>query len=245
MTKLLRPSVLAAAAFLLILITQFPARWCRGLLPADVHCQQLDGSLWSGHCDGLAAGGASWGNADWRLHPLYLLRGRLDVDLDLVRAGATVRGNLAAGLGSLIEVRDLDVRGLRLEQLPLTSLPRLHGLVQARIGAVRWSGGRIEALAGQVQAQGLTDAQGERLGDYQLEFPADAAPGSDPTGVLRDIGGPLRVDGSLRLTREPGFELAGRVAARPEASPGLTDQIRYLGSPDADGMRPFSIAGTF
>ena len=75
-----------------------------------------------------------------------------------------------------------------------------------------------------------------------MTFPG--GPG-EPTGKLRDLDGPLAVEGTLRLTRQPGFELEGLVAPRAGAEPALINNIRYLGSPDATGRRPFSVAGTF
>jgi len=75
-----------------------------------------------------------------------------------------------------------------------------------------------------------------------VTFPGGSA---EPIGKLRDLDGPLAVEGSLRLTRQPGFDLEGLVAPRSGAAPELVNNIRYLGSPDATGRRPFSVAGTF
>jgi len=44
----------------------------------------------------------------------------------------------------------------------------------------------------------------------------------EPTGKLRDLNGPLAVEGTLRLTRQPGFELEGLVAARPAPRPSCS-----------------------
>ena len=84
----------------------------------------------------------------------------------------------------------------------------------------------------------------QRRGSYSLTFPPST--GGDPVGQLRDLGGgPLAVEGTLRLTPEPGFDLEGLVKARPTASADLAKDIQFLGSPDAQGRRPFSLAGTF
>jgi len=47
------------------------------------------------------------------------------------------------------------------------------------------------------------------------------------------------------LTPAPGFELEGFIAARNGAPPELVNSLRFLGSPDATGRRPFSLSGTF
>ena len=65
------------------------------------------------------------------------------------------------------------------------------------------------------------------------------------SGVVHDTGGPLALDATLQLNHDPGYVLQGRVAARPSASPDITEVLKYLGSPDSTGRRPFSLAGTF
>jgi hypothetical protein len=47
------------------------------------------------------------------------------------------------------------------------------------------------------------------------------------------------------LTPEPGFDLQGLVAARPSASADLVQNLRFLGSPDAQGRRQFSLESSF
>jgi hypothetical protein len=37
----------------------------------------------------------------------------------------------------------------------------------------------------------------------------------------------------------------GLVAPRADASKAVTDTLRFLGTPDAQGRRPFSLAGTY
>jgi len=51
-----RAVILAVVGFALVLIVRFPARWLAPLLPHAIHCQQLDGTVWSGSCSGLTAG---------------------------------------------------------------------------------------------------------------------------------------------------------------------------------------------
>ena len=62
---------------------------------------------------------------------------------------------------------------------------------------------------------------------------------------MRDLDGPLALEGTLRLTPQPGFELEGLIAPRNGAPPELVNNIRFLGAPDASGRRSFSLAGTF
>ena len=62
---------------------------------------------------------------------------------------------------------------------------------------------------------------------------------AEPTGQIKDLDGPLSVQGTLRLTRQGGFEVQGTVAPKPGAPTKLTDNLRFLGSPDA--ARPAAV----
>jgi hypothetical protein len=112
---------------------------------------------------------------------------------------------------------------------------------------LRVEGQAVKVIQGVVEAHDLTDGEAsnaQRWGSYSLTFPAPIA--GDPLGQLRDLGGgPLAVEGTLRLTPDPGFDLEGLVTARPTASPELAKDIQFLGSPDAQGRRPFSLSATF
>ena len=59
------------------------------------------------------------------------------------------------------------------------------------------------------------------------------------------LGGPVGVTGTLTLTGEPGYVIDGLVTVRADTAPALAAQIAILGTPDSEGRRPFSIAGTY
>ncbi|MBW4053198.1 MAG: type II secretion system protein N [Proteobacteria bacterium] len=67
----------------------------------------------------------------------------------------------------------------------------------------------------------------------------------EPTGELRDLGGPLSVQGKVVLTAQPGYDLSGYVTPRPSAVPALIHAIEFLGTPDAQGRRRFALSGSY
>ncbi len=242
-----RPLILALVGFVLALIVRFPARWAGPLLPHALHCQQLDGSLWRGSCTGLTANGNALGDLNWELHALQLLRARLDLHLDLTNAGNFVRGDVALGLGGALHGRDLSV-DLPLTSALVSSLPAgAHAHLVGKLARIEWSGKFFSELQGELDIRDLFGAQGVAFGSYQAIFGADSASGAGagPSAIVHDTGGPLALDATLQLNRDPGYLLQGHVAARPGASPGLTDALKYLESPDASGRHPFSLSGTF
>lgn len=233
-------------AFLGFVIARLPARWIAPGPKAPVSCTDIDGTLWSGTCTGLTAYRQSYGDLSWELHPLRLLAGKLSVSVVLVRGTGSAQGLVDAGFGRRVTARNL-VADLPLDPTLLPQLPGdLRGTVHADLPLLVLHGEQVQALQGRIEVHDLIQGAGtaaQPLGSYSLEFP----PGADgpPVGHLRDLGGPLSVDGSLRLTPEPGVSVEGLVAARPTAAAELQQEIQFLGSPDAQGRRLFSFAATF
>lgn len=238
-----RALILAAVGFVLVLIVRFPARWVSPLLPRGAHCEQLDGSAWSGSCMGLVYGSASIGDLSWDLHALQLLRGRLELQLDLANPAGYLRGTLALGLGGALHGRDVSL-DLPLTSALVSSLPAgAHAQLQGNLSRIEWNGRYVTQLLGELDIRDFIGAQGTAFGSYQVLF--GPASGDTPSGVVRDVGGPLALEATLQLTHDPGYLVQGEVAARPTAAPEFAQQLKYLGSPDASGRRPFSLSGTF
>jgi hypothetical protein len=81
------------------------------------------------------------------------------------------------------------------------------------------------------------------MGSYKVTFPPGQTT-EELAGTLADLGGPLAIAGALRLKPDRSYVIEGSIAARPEAPQAISDSLQYLGAPDAEGRRPFSIAGT-
>jgi general secretion pathway protein N len=238
-----RALLLAALGFVLVLIVRFPARWVGPLLPRGTQCQQLDGSAWSGSCAGLTTGGTGVGDLTWELHALQLLRGRLELQLDVTNQTGYLRGAVAVGPGGALHGRDVTV-DFPLTSALVASLPAgAHAQLQGHLARIEWNGKYLTQLLGELDIRDFVGAQGQAFGSYQVSFAP--VPGDTPSGAVHDAGGPLALEATLQLTHDPGYIVQGTVAARPSAAPEFADQLRYLGSPDANGRRPFSLSGTF
>ena len=234
-------ALLAAVAFAAILLARMPAAWVIPAGGAQSPCASIEGSLWSGVCTGLAVQRTPVGDVSWQLHPLRLLFGKLAAHIAVTRGAGSLDAEVEFGLGQRVTLRHL-VAELPLDPALIPGLPAdLHGRAHLDLARAQVRGkGDKERIV----AHDLEDRSGlaTPLGSYVVTFPGGSG---EPTGKLRDLDGPLAVEGSLRLTRQPGFDLEGLVAPRSGAAPELVNNIRYLGSPDAMGRRPFSVAGTF
>jgi general secretion pathway protein N len=238
-------ALLGVIVFAAVVIARLPAEW---IIPsrAAKSCATLEGSLWSGICAGLVLSGTSVGDVSWSLQPLRLLAGRLAAHVNVVHGtAATASADLELGWGGAVTARHL-LADLPLDAGLLPGIPRtLRGSAHVDLVLAQLRNGVITQLEGRIEARNLEDRSGGAdtpLGSYLVTFPG----GREPlTGKLRDLDGPLALEGTLRLTPQPGFELEGQIAPRSGASPELVNNIRFLGSPDASGRRPFTMSGTF
>jgi len=237
-------AVAAAAVFVVVLVARMPASWVIPTSGANALCASVDGSLWSGSCSAMSIAHNPVGDVSWELHPLRLFLGQLAVHATAVHGAAQASADVELSLGQRITARKL-VGDLPLDPAIIPGLPAsLRGQAHFDLPLARLEHGIVTQLQGRIEVHDLEDRSGEAtaLGSYVIEFPAAA--GGEPVGKLHDLEGPLAVQGTMRLTRQPGFDLQGEVTARPGAPPELINNIRFLGSPDALGRRPFGISGT-
>lgn len=243
-------AVAAAAAFLIALIVRMPLSWATGILHRSVICSGPAGSLWNGHCEALqirragTAGPLLLGDTRWHVHPARLLRGQLAVDLDIAQGANSASSLLVLGLGGSLDAFNLTAQA-ELDSSLVPGVPaNWHGQLSIVDGYLRLRDDKLVALAGVVRAQDLIEqgATPTAYGSYEINFAPFPGSSGLPVGRLRDLAGPLQVDGTLTITPELGWQLNGNVAARDSADPELVRRLQFLGSPDAAGRRPFSAA---
>ncbi len=237
--------VLAGAVFAAVLLARLPAAWVLPALGPRLTCVRVEGTLWRGECKDVHLAGVPLDQLAWQVYPAALLRGRLAAELSGRRADARARGELTVSWHGPLRARDVHAR-LPLESALLPALPSyITGVLEADVArAVVARNGAVEQLHGTLTVRHLVDSSGSvtPLGNFRIHFPA--APG-EPRGQLRSLRGPLWLRGTLRLTRQPGYVLRARVAARAGASPSLLQGLQYLGAADSQGRRPVALAGTY
>lgn len=246
MKRTLTIIVLGVLAFAAILLARLPASWLLPTRGSTFSCSSVAGSLWRGYCGGLRVQGASLGDLTWRLQPARLLSGRIAAHIDLEHPPTTAaRGDVEIGLGGTVVARNLTA-SLPLDPRLLPAVPpTLTGTLQVDLAFAEVTRkGVVKALEGRIEAMNLVDSGGyvTPLGSYAVTFPGGTA---EPTGQVRDLGGPLAVEGELHLTPQPGYDLSGYVTPRASATPPLVNAIQILGSPDAQGRRQFGMSGTY
>jgi len=237
-------ALLGAIVFVVVVIARLPVEWIIPASGSAGSCTSLEGSLWAGSCTGLTIRGTPIGDISWSLRPLRLLAGELGAHVNLQRGTATASADVELGFGERVTAHNV-VADAPLDAGLIPGIPQsLHGRAHVELALAQVRHGIITQLEGRIEARDLEDRSSADtpLGSYLVTFPGGSG---EPTGKLRDLSGPLALEGTLRLTSQPGFELEGLIAPRHGAPPELVNNIRFLGTPDAAGRRPFSMTGTF
>lgn len=241
---------LIAVGLIVVLIAfavALPAPVLVKLLPPDVGAEDVSGSIWHGSIGKLTVNGRDAGAVEWRLHPGDLLRMSLRADLHWVKTGFVVDGSATIdrrgfaasdvhGGGPIDDLRDFGAAGL-------------HGTAQIALQTVAGDSAHLGTVTGDVRLDGLGServAGGADLGGYTLHF-ADDSVGSDGavTGRLADLGGPLQVQGIVRIVpSDRNAVLSGTVketGAAAESLRGELDKLAQLRGRDSQGRIPVEL----
>jgi hypothetical protein len=83
-------------------------------------------------------------------------------------------------------------------------------------------------------------------GTYSISFDADDLGPDEPlTGALKDAGGPLEIDGIVKIVPPRSYEITATAKTRPDAPAELRDALQMLGPATPDGGHALSLAGSF
>jgi hypothetical protein len=235
--------------FLAVLVRYLPASWFSGYLPAQVHCDELGGSVWNGECLGLVADGQKLGDATWNIELLGVFKGRLIGDVALSGTPIVARTDFDSSFGGDGELRNLTAQ-LPLDPALIARMDRDKlGNLALDLKRVAFAGGRqLRALQGVVEVRDfrVTGAKPLELGSYRVTFPGEVAADGSIKGAIEDLGGPYRVLGTLTVTpQRSAYEISGRIAGRsPQAELNVRD-ITFGAPLDGEGMRTFGTDGTW
>lgn len=227
----------------LILLVTFPARLAyRWFAPPDFQLSGITGSVWSGAATEGMASGAYIRDIRWRLQPAALLTGKLAFATSANPASGTMNADVAVGIGGSLTLSNL--RG----NVPLDLVHNafqqagISGDVSLEFSDLVLENGVPVAATGQITVESFfaRDLSAGVLGDYRADF--QTTDGSISARV-EDIAGVLEIAGVITINPDRSYSLVGDVAARPGAPPSIEQQLRFLGSADERGLRPFRFEG--
>jgi hypothetical protein len=234
--------------FLVVLALYLPASWFASMLPAQVRCAELGGSIWHGECLGLTLQGTRLGDATWNLAPTGALRGRAVGDVQLAGTALTGRADVSLGRDGAGELRNLTAR-VPMDPAVLPQFPRdQRGDIQLALSRVELaSGGVPRLLEGTVELRDFRQLspQPAPLGSYRLTLDGRVQPDGSIIGQLQDIDGPFSVHGTVTFTPPNRYVGQGTVSGRTPEAREIVRQITFGAPADAQGGSPFTFENTF
>jgi general secretion pathway protein N len=243
-----RGALIAAgvAAFLVCLVAMVPANQLASRLPTGVELGGVGGTVWSGRARSLAVNGRPIGALQWSCRPWPLLVLEWSCTVGLKPPGGAVSGDLSGDFGQEIVGRALRGR-VPIAAFEGIATPRgWTGELELDVAEIRLVGRRPAAASGTLFLRGLRapGTGGQVLGDFELVVGEGTVGSESLNGRIRDLGGPLRVRGSIELDSKGKYLLTGEAAPGPGAGPAIFDTLSFLGAPDRQGRRPFTIEGS-
>ena len=242
--------VLGVAAYSVFALATLPASFVTSrLAPFGINAAGVSGTAWNGRAQVLQAGAANLGGATWKLHPLALLSARLHADVQLTRRDGFAKTGVLLSPSGRTRFSQLTA-SIPFSALPPTLFPGgWNGTLNLKLAELTVDHGWPVSAVGTIEAVDLIGPARKpaKVGSYKVVLPApnQTAAKDVLAGALTDMGGLLQITGTLQLKADRSYLIEGLVATRPETPRDVADSLQFLGTPDAQGRRPFSLAGTF
>lgn len=234
--------------FLGVLGLYLPASWFAALLPAQVTCSELGGSIWHGECIGLKFQGGDLGDATWNLAAGSAITGRLVGDAEVHGGELTASAGLDLKFNGSGELRNVVARIPLNPQVIPQFPPNQRGRIAADLKRVVLAeGARLGPLEGTLELHDLQQvgANPLTLGSYRVTFAAAGQTSGSTVGQLHDLGGPFAVDGTVTLTPPNSYLVQGYITGRTADAERLVREITLGAQPDASGRSVLSFEGTY
>ncbi|MDH5344868.1 MAG: type II secretion system protein N [Gammaproteobacteria bacterium] len=229
--------------FAAVLVVTFPARVAyQWFAPPDLQLNGISGSVWHGSADEGMAGGAYIRQIRWRLKAAELVKGRLAFEASASPAAGSMTTDVAVGLGGSLELSNLS-GSVPLDLVhPALQQSGMSGDLSLRFEKLVIEDGLPVVANGSVTLANLyiPNLSAGVLGEFRAEF---LTAETGVTGSVDDVAGVLDVAGVVTIAPDRTYALVGEVAARPGAPPSIEQQLRFLGSPNEHGLRPFRFEG--
>ena len=228
--------VVAIAALFALAPATWVDRRVAAISEGKIRINDAQGTVWRGH-GALGDSRGTWRiPIVWRIAPLALARGALDIEFDAPLASGGPRGRVTLGNGS-VEFHNVELRApaAALRTLASSPLPvepggewilssptfrygesRLEGVID-----IRWDRARLASNGSALDIGTLTVhliPQGVAL-----------------AGTLTNVGGDARIDGDIALASN-GATLRANIAAGSDVPTDIARTIAMLGTPDANGV---------
>jgi len=239
-----RTIVIGIVTFLIGTVLLFPARVAyRWFVPEPVKLSGIGGSIWNGRATAGMLAGVYFTNLRWTFKPLALLTGQVAFATSVNTAAGQISMGAGVGVTGNVSVTDL-VASLSLATIhPALKANRIDGTVNIQLQMLKLKNGWPTEAEGSIGVGNLVAAAmgPEPLGNFRAEITTGE---NGIVGQVEDAGAVLDLTGTLQLADDRSYSLVGFVGANSETPASIDRNLRFLGSPDQNGMRQFRFEGS-
>jgi len=236
--------LLTILSVVVALVITFPARIAyQWMSPPFVQMSGIQGTVWNGSAREFATNGVYLRELTWRMHPLGLFTGKANYDISGTPVSGFFESKVTLSLGGTLTLSNLSA------SVPLqmfedaANIAGLRGNASLQFERLELAAGRAAAMDGTVDvANLLVPILGSTsLGGYRAEFYTQ---NNGIVASVEDTDGVVDLAGSLQLNPDKTYAFRGQVAAKPNASDSLKNQLRYLPKNDR-GQHELSLEGQY
>lgn len=244
MASVKRLIAVGAAALVAALVVTFPARIAyQWFAPDELTLSGISGSVWNGAAAQGSVAGLFLSDISWRFRPLSLAGLKVGYAVAARVPSGFVESDVAFGAGGRVHFNELAAAVSLSSLASLLPDGGIEGDFSLQLDVLVLEGGFPTRVDGTVGISGLIlrALSPTALGNYRAVLQTEDGRVS---AALEDVSGVLDLSGNLVLERNRAYSFAGKVAATAEAPAAVNEQLRYLGSPDAEGRREFRFEGS-
>lgn len=237
--------LLGLLAYALFLVWTFPADRAAALLRQQQPQLQLagvTGTVWSGRAATVQYQGQRLARFRWQFQPLALFTGRLGFTIAFDGEGRSGSADIGLRPDGSVVVTDIDARLPLAELAPLLGMPvTLNGMAEIKLDELAFAAGAIQRAEGDIHWRqiAISEPVAQKFGDFSARFTTEEG---GVKAQFRDQGGPLQLEGTLRLTGG-NYQFNARAVVRDPQQALLRQALQSAGRLEADGRVTLEYSG--
>ncbi len=240
-------SALALVSYLVFVVVQTPAdrlyELVKDKLPA-VKLYQLDGSIWQGRSALVTIGPRAERliSLKWELQPAALFLGRAQAEVNFKYDGRNVAATVGRNLGGYF-LKDLNANlaAATIEKFSAQFAIGLKGIFKVELDTLSLAAGQLNHVEGKLTWRDAgIDLNSASFGDFEAIL--NTVDGTI-NGVIRDLDGPMKVNGTLILQPTGEYVFAGTIELRDKNRNDLRQGLRFIGTPNPKGVYTIKYQG--
>ncbi len=237
--KIVLYGALALVSYLFFVAAQTPAdrvyHWAKAKLPLALY--QIDGTVWQGRAAVATLGQRPQRleSLQWELQPAALLLARVQSAVSFRYDDRDFSGTLGRGLsGPYLHDFKGSLAAAAIETLSPQLAFGLSGLFEIEFDELALEGEQLGVVEGTIHWRdaGL-ELNNTTFGNFELVL---TTADDKINGVVRDIDGPLKVNGTLLIQPAGDYIFAATIELRDNQRNDLRQGLRFIGTPNAKGV---------